>query len=164
MSWYRKHRQNLNLTISKEKSHEPDECHNSTGRLTVYGDQHTRGDTDFGGHGPNMWLNVAPYVANEFQLGLNVYVKFMETQSDWTTFEGHFNGIVFDIRTMGGNHKILSVASPTAAIFETLNGTVSIPTILVSEGWWGASRPLETLTEDRLGAMTTRRWLSTSTR
>ena len=57
------------------------------GGLTVYGDQHTRGDTDFDGHGPDMWLNVAPYVANEYQIGLNIYVKFMETQSDWTTFE-----------------------------------------------------------------------------
>jgi hypothetical protein len=49
-------------------------------------------------------------------------VKFMETQSDWTTFEGSFNGIVYDIRTMGGSQKILNVVSPAAAIAETLNG------------------------------------------
>lgn len=92
------------------------------GGLTVYGDQHTRGDTDFDGHGPDMWLNVSPYVANEYQIGLNIYVKFMETQSDWTTFEGSFNGIVFDIRSMGGSQKILSVQSSAFAIHETLNG------------------------------------------
>lgn len=89
--------------------------------LTVYGDQHTRGDTDFDGHGPNMWLNVTPYVANEFQIGMHIYVKFMETESDWTTFEGTFNGIVYDVRTMGGTQKLLNVVSPAMAIHETLN-------------------------------------------
>lgn len=92
------------------------------GGLTVYGDQHTRGDTDFDGHGPDMWLNASPYVANEFQIGLNIYVKFMETTSDWTTFEGAFNNIVYDIRTTGSSQKILSVVSPNVAIHETLNG------------------------------------------
>lgn len=88
----------------------------------MYGDQHTRGDTDFDGHGPDMWLNVTPYVANEFQIGVNVYVKFMETQSDWTTFEGSFNGILCDIRTSGATQKILNVITPATAIHETLNG------------------------------------------
>jgi hypothetical protein len=92
------------------------------GGLTVYGDQHTRGDTDFHGHGPDMWLNVSPYVANEYQIGLHVYVKFMETRSDWTTFEGSFNGIVYDLRTTGGSDKILRVISPAFAVHETLNG------------------------------------------
>src|ERR1700722_1529370 len=46
----------------------------------------------------------------------------METDSDWTTFEGTFNGVVYDIRSMGGSQKILNVVSPAAAIHETLNG------------------------------------------
>jgi hypothetical protein len=53
---------------------------------------------------------------------MQIYVKFMETESDWTTFEGSFNGIVYDIRTMGGSQKILNVVSPAAAIYERLNG------------------------------------------
>ena len=92
------------------------------GSLTIYGDEHTRGDTDFDGHGPDMWLNVTPWVANEFQIGLNMYAKFMETESDWTTFEGSFSGIVYDSRTMGRAEKILSVVSPAMSIEETLNG------------------------------------------
>ena len=132
------------------------------GGLTVYGDQHTRGDTDFDGHGPDMWLNASPYVANEFQIGLNIYVKFMETTSDWTTFEGAFNNIVYDIRTTGSSQKILSVVSPNVAIHETLNGYGVHHFDFGAGGIVGSIDAVGDSDGEFLGVTTTRRSLSTS--
>jgi hypothetical protein len=92
------------------------------GGFVVLADQHTRGDTDFDGHGPMMYLNTSLYVANEFQLGLTVSVRFIETQSDWTTFQGAFTGIIYDIRNLGGSNKILDVVTPPFATANQLNG------------------------------------------
>jgi hypothetical protein len=90
--------------------------------LEVLANQHTAGDTDFHGHGPMMYLNASLYVANEYQLGLYCQVRFTETQSDWTTWQGNFTGIVFDVRNQGGQGKILSVVTPPFSAADQLNG------------------------------------------
>src|SRR5689334_7367678 len=92
------------------------------GSLQILASQHTAGDTDFGGHGPDMYLNASLYVANEYQLGLNCFVRFTESQSDWTTWQGSFTGIVYDIRSNGGNGKILNVLTPPFSTANRLSG------------------------------------------
>jgi hypothetical protein len=92
------------------------------GALVVSATQHTNGDGDFDGHGPNMWLNVSLYVPNEYELGLNVFVRFEETQSDWTTWQGSFSGIVYDVRAEGNKWKIESVVTPPFNDVKQLNG------------------------------------------
>jgi hypothetical protein len=49
---------------------------------------HTRGDRDFGGHGPRVWCNVQVRVRNQTEIWAEVYMKAQETQQDWTTAEG----------------------------------------------------------------------------
>ena len=90
--------------------------------LQIPANHHTAGDTDFDGHGPNMYLNVSLYVANEYQLGINCQVRFTETQDDWTTWQGSFTDIVFDIRSLGGQSKILSVVTPPFSTMAELDG------------------------------------------
>ncbi len=92
------------------------------GTMLIQATNHTNGDGDFDGHGPMMYLTASLYVANEYQLGLNVFVRFEETQSDWTTWQGSYTGIVFDVRGQGGNYKILSVATPPFNDARQLNG------------------------------------------
>ena len=90
--------------------------------LVIPANQHTNGDGDFDGHGPMMYLNVALYVANEYQIGMNCSVRFEETTSDWTTWQGAFNGIVADIRTQGDQVKITGIATPAFTNTQQLNG------------------------------------------
>lgn len=90
--------------------------------LQILANQHTAGDGDFDGHGPMMYLNAALQVLNEYQIGLYCHVRFEETESDWTTWQGSFNGVVYDIRTQGAPGKIVSVVTPPFSSAEQLNG------------------------------------------
>lgn len=90
--------------------------------LRLRATQRTRGDGDFDGNGPNMYLYAFLYVANQYQIGLKFTVRFQETRRDWTTYEGSFSGIVYDVRNQGGRYKVLNVITPAFSKVERLEG------------------------------------------
>ena len=49
---------------------------------------HTRGDKEFGGHGPRVWCNVEISVRNQTEIWAEVYMKAKEIRGDGTTAEG----------------------------------------------------------------------------
>lgn len=49
---------------------------------------HTRGDRDFGGHGPRIWCNVDVAVRNQREIWAKVQMTARETRPDWTTAQG----------------------------------------------------------------------------
>ncbi len=49
---------------------------------------HTRGDAEFGGCGPNVWVDVTPVNHNGKYVSVRVHMKAEETGNDWTTAEG----------------------------------------------------------------------------
>jgi len=71
---------------------------------------HTRGDRDFGGHGPNVTCVVRVFVRNQTQLWASVFMRASETRSDWTTASGQREFQLY-------NHR--------APIAEILSDTVS---------------------------------------
>lgn len=48
---------------------------------------HTRGDTEFKGHGPQVWAT-AQWTHDDAQVSVRLWMKAEETRSDWTTAEG----------------------------------------------------------------------------
>jgi hypothetical protein len=69
-----------------------------------------------------MYLSASLYIANEYQIGMNVFVRFEETQSDYTTWQGSFTGIVFDVRSQNLQFKLQDIATPPFNDTKTLNG------------------------------------------
>ncbi|PTQ76964.1 hypothetical protein C8R26_11112 [Nitrosomonas oligotropha] len=51
---------------------------------------HTRGDKEFGGHGPEVWAK-ATWSIQGTRVNLRLWMKAQETRSDWTTAEGERN-------------------------------------------------------------------------
>jgi hypothetical protein len=60
----------------------------------TYMPPHTRGDKEFKGHGPRVYVQARLFVANG-QLWVKVYMKAEETQEDWTTAEGEESYCLF---------------------------------------------------------------------
>jgi len=56
--------------------------------LNFFTPPRTRGDYDFGGHGPRMDINVELEIRNGNELWVGMAIWAVETQSDWTTAEG----------------------------------------------------------------------------
>jgi hypothetical protein len=49
---------------------------------------HTRGDRDFGGHGPRILCNARLQIRNRREIWAEVFMHAEETKSDWTTASG----------------------------------------------------------------------------
>ena len=56
---------------------------------------HTRGDKDFAGHGPHIWIRAQIFKAGSHQLAFNLYMKAKETRDDFTTVEGSLNTTLY---------------------------------------------------------------------
>ena len=65
----------------------PEEIDINLGTIT-HMPEHTRGDREFNGNGPNVWCNTSiETITNLTQLRIRIYMKAEETKSDWTTAE-----------------------------------------------------------------------------
>ncbi|MDH4275825.1 MAG: hypothetical protein OEW08_12380 [Gammaproteobacteria bacterium] len=71
---------------------------------------HTRGDTEFGGHGPNVYSKISLQKTNN-ALSSTVYMKAVETKSDWTTAEGSKE---FPLYTVDPGWRINSIVGTTS--------------------------------------------------
>lgn len=67
---------------------------------------HTRGDSEFKGHGPNVYVRVTLSVRHGNQLWADVYMRAVETKADWTTAEGTQAYMIF--QHPSHIHRILS--------------------------------------------------------
>jgi hypothetical protein len=64
-------------------------------QLPQYTPPHTRGDRDFGGHGPKVWCEVALSVRNGTEIWATVSMRAEETQHDWTTAAGQQDFLIY---------------------------------------------------------------------
>lgn len=72
---------------------------------------HTRGDREFNGNGPNSTATVRIYQVGN-QIRADIYMRAVETRSDWTTAEGSNTYVLF---TAPSDRQILRIVSTTAA-------------------------------------------------
>lgn len=56
---------------------------------------HTRGDRDFAGHGPRVFVSAELSVRNDNQLWVRMYMRAVETTRDFTTAEGSTNFMIY---------------------------------------------------------------------
>ncbi|MDG3002424.1 hypothetical protein [Paludisphaera mucosa] len=70
---------------------------------------HTRGDREFDGCGPRVWIHVQ-IIQAETSLSLRLYMKAEETEDDWTTGEGWSEPLAFFTAPPG--YRIKEVGSP----------------------------------------------------
>ncbi|RYU95259.1 hypothetical protein [Emticicia agri] len=75
--------------------------------IITYMPTHTRGDRDYGGHGPAITARVNIYVDNN-TIKAKIYMRARETKSDWSTADG--SG-VFTIYTAPSKRRILTIVS-----------------------------------------------------
>lgn len=80
---------------------------------------HTEGDTDFDGNGPSVYIS-ADVKRKANQLVLDVYAIFQETESDWTTFEGSFEQIFYDVNIQHPGWRIQSIQGNFHQVYETV--------------------------------------------
>ena len=64
-------------------------------RTMTFRPPHTRGDKDFAGHGPHIWIRAQIFKAGSHQLAFNLYMKAKETRDDFTTVEGSRNTTLY---------------------------------------------------------------------
>lgn len=70
---------------------------------------HTRGDTEFDGHGPNVQSRISLH-KNNSSLTASVYMKAVETKKDWTTAEG---SKTFPLFTVDPGWRVENIIGPT---------------------------------------------------
>ncbi len=83
----------------------------------------TQGDCDFGGHGPDVWMDAKLSVAssNPARLQLNASMRAVETQADWTT------GVV--------NVATIIYTAPSGTRIETLPDVSELHEAYQDNGW-----------------------------
>lgn len=77
---------------------------------------HTRGDREFDGHGPRIWISTRLYVSQLRKLKARIWMRFQENRADWTTAEGTFDLDVYD-GTFDNVERINFVADPGVTSF-----------------------------------------------
>jgi hypothetical protein len=75
--------------------------------IITYMPPHTKGDREYGGHGPNVTARVNIYVDNN-TIKAKIYMRARETKSDWSTADG--SG-VFTIYTAPSKRRIVGIVS-----------------------------------------------------
>ncbi len=77
---------------------------------------HTRGDREFAGHGPRIWINTRLYVSQLRKIKARIWMRFQEDRADWTTAEGTFDLDVYD-GTFENVARINNIVSPGVTSF-----------------------------------------------
>lgn len=77
---------------------------------------HTRGDREFNGNGPRIWINTRLYISQQRKLKARIWMRFQEDRADWTTAEGTFDLDVFD-GTFENIARINSIVDPGTTSF-----------------------------------------------
>lgn len=80
---------------------------------------HTLGDAEFGGCGPNVWVDVTPVNHEGKYVSVSVHMKAEETGNDWTTAEGSTEVEIFRPKYGYEVKKIL--AEPTHSYYKDTN-------------------------------------------
>lgn len=83
----------------EEKSFSPD--------VITFIPEHTQGDREYNGNGPNVNARVSIYIDNN-TVKAKVYMRAKESKSDWSTAEG---SAVLNIYTAPSNRRIVSIVS-----------------------------------------------------
>lgn len=73
---------------------------------------HTRGDREYNGHGPQIWITTRLYVSELRKIKASIWAKFREDRHDWTTAEGSINLHVFDATYDPDIERINYIVSP----------------------------------------------------
>ncbi len=82
---------------------------------------HTNGDCEFGGHGPETWLDARLGTdTSGKKLILTIHMKARETQSDWTTAESTWEDVVW---TSGSSYTVRDLSTVTTASVHVITTT-----------------------------------------
>jgi hypothetical protein len=78
---------------------------------------HTKGDREFKDHGPNMHASVS-LINNGNNVVARVYLKAIETKSDWTTAEGSKNFVIY---TADPGKRIEAIVTATSSSYSYID-------------------------------------------
>jgi len=76
----------------------------------------TRGDREFDGHGPRIWITTRLYISQNRKLKARIWMRFAENRWDWTTSEGTYDIDVYD-GAVDNVSRINHIVSPGVSSF-----------------------------------------------